>query len=158
MINVNSKQTWCYQTSGGEKGSSKDPTYGKSHIFYDETHFFIAGASVAPGSKITFQLDSTNTAAFYWLDVVDLENPPVPLSRPTNSISITDAGYGAMADNPNVDSTAANQKCFNDAKLTGWILKQFCGHTVGSTKKGIFLRFDLVYSVKDPTQRNPKQI
>jgi fibronectin type 3 domain-containing protein len=115
-IGLTSKQSWCYQTSGNEKGSSKDPTYGKPHIFYDETHFFAAGGAIPSGSLITFQQDSTNASSFYWLDVVDLESPPPPLTRPANSLSITDAPYNAIPDNPLFDSTAAIQSCFNNAK------------------------------------------
>jgi len=113
-ISVNSKQTWCYQSSGSQHGWSKNPSSGKPHIFYDETHFFITGAAVAPGSTITFQQDSSNTASFYWLDVVDMENPPAPLSQPANSLSIV--SYGAAANNPAVDSTAAIQNCINAAQ------------------------------------------
>lgn len=115
-IALTSKQSWCYQKSGNEKGSSKDPTYGKPHIFYDETHFFVAGGAIPAGSVITFQQDSTNTAAFYWLDVVDLEKPPLPLARPANSLSITDPPYNAVPDNPLVNSASAIQSCFNDAR------------------------------------------
>jgi len=47
----------------------------------------LVGAPVAPGSTITFQKDSANTATFYHLDVLDLEVPPPPLSQPASSLS-----------------------------------------------------------------------
>ena len=118
-INLTSKQTWCYQTGGGTKGSSKDPTFGKPHIFYDEVHFFINGPAILPGSTITFQKGATNNSSFYWLDVVDMENPPPPLGQPNGSLSITNAPYGAVPNNPAFDSTAAIQSCINAAQSQG---------------------------------------
>ncbi len=115
-ITLNSSQTWCYQTSGSQHGRSQDPTYGQPHIFYDETHFFISGPAVAPGSTITFQQDAANTAAFYWLDVVDMDNPPGALSQPANSLCITNSPYNAVPNNISSNSASAIQKCINDAQ------------------------------------------
>jgi hypothetical protein len=121
-ISLNSTQTWCYQKSGSEHGWSQDPSYGSPHIFYDETHFFISGSAVAPGSTLSFQKDATNSASFYWLDVVDMENPPAPLTQPANSLSILT--YGALANDITKDSTAAIQSCINAAQTqhkTVWV-------------------------------------
>jgi fibronectin type 3 domain-containing protein len=113
-INLNSKQTWCYQSSGSQHGWSKNPSSGKPHIFWDETHFFISGSVVPPGGTITFQQDSGNTAPFYRIDVVDMENPPGPLSQPANSLSIT--SYGAEANNSGFDNTTAIHNCISAAQ------------------------------------------
>lgn len=120
-VNLNSVQSWWYETANNN-GSNEDPTSGSPHLFFDETHFFISGAGVAPGSTITFQKDSTNTAAFYWLDVVDVEAPPAALTPPANSLSILN--YGAVSNNASFDSTAAIQRCINAAQSQGktvWI-------------------------------------
>jgi len=116
-ITLNSKQTWCYQTSGSEHGWNQSPSYGQPHIFYDETHFFINAPAVPAGATIMFRKDSGNTASFYWLDVVDMENPPGPLSQPANSLSIT--SYGAVPNNPATDSTTAIQNCISAAQSQG---------------------------------------
>ena len=116
-ITLNSKQTWCYQTSGSEHGWNQTPSYGQPHIFYDETHFFLNAPAVAPGSTIMFRKDSGNSASFYWLDVVDMENPPGPLSQPANSLSIV--SYGAVANDPARDSTAAIRNCISAAQSQG---------------------------------------
>jgi len=129
---VTSKQTWLYSstTNGIDwNGMSQDPSLGNPHVYFDEGHAFISGAPVAPGSKITFQKDAANTAAFYWIDCVDLEQPPAPLAQPAGSISITDNGAVATTlTDPipanAVDSTNAIQKTINAASSQGksvWI-------------------------------------
>jgi MYXO-CTERM domain-containing protein len=128
---VSSKQTWLYSGTTGNNwdGMSQDPSIGNPHIFFEEGHAFISGPPVAPGSKITFQKDAANTASFYWIDCVDLENPAPPLTQPTGSISITDNGAVATTltdpiPGNAVDSTNAIQKTINAASAQGksvWI-------------------------------------
>ncbi len=128
---VTSKQTWMYASQAGNAwdGMSQAPDAGSPHIFFEEGHAFISGAAVAPGSTITFQKDSTNTASFYWIDCVDLENPPPPLTQPAGSISITDSGAVATTltdpiPNDAMDSTTAIQNTINEASAQGktvWI-------------------------------------
>ena len=114
-LNVNSKQTWLYETASNYNGMSKDPTQGVPHVFWDETHAFITGVAVAAGSTITLQMDPSNSASYYNIDVVDLEAPPAPLTQPANSLSLT-TDCGATANNISIDSTAAIQSCFNSAQ------------------------------------------
>src|ERR1039458_4957463 len=152
---LSSTQTWLYENASDYKSNNQNPTNGNPHVFYDETHFFISGAAVAPGSKITLQQDSTNTATFYWLDVIDLENPPLPLTQPANSLAITNATYGAVPNNPNFDSIAAIQNCINAAQSQGksvWIppgtyyLKTTTGLTAtGITIQGAGVWYSMIY-------------
>ncbi|WP_169747117.1 malectin domain-containing carbohydrate-binding protein [Edaphobacter aggregans] len=121
-LNVNSKQSWIYESQNSYDGQSKTPSDGVPHKFWDETHAFITGAAVEPGDTIMLQKDSANSAAFYNIDVVDLEAPPAPLTQPANSLSITD--YGAVANNINVDSAGPISRCMADASSKGmsvWI-------------------------------------
>jgi hypothetical protein len=118
-INLSSVQTWCYETSGSQNGFSQTPSSGQPHLFFDEAHFFIVAPAVAAGSTITLKKDSANTASFYWIDVVDMENPPGPLSQPANSLSIT--SYGAVANNPSTDNTTAINNCFSACRSQGKI-------------------------------------
>ena len=121
-INVNSKQTWVYETDSNYDGANQSPSSGNPHIFWDEAHTFISGAAIAPGSTITLQKDSANSASYYNVDVVDVEAPPAALSQPANSLSIVT--YGAAANNSGVDSTTAIQNCINAAQSQGksvWI-------------------------------------
>jgi len=123
VLSANSKQTWLYETSSNYNGMSKDPTQGIPHVFWDETHTFIAGTGVAPGGTITLQMDPSNSASHYNIDVVDLETPPAPLTQPANSLSIP-SDCGATANSSSTDSTVAIQSCFNQAQSQGksvWI-------------------------------------
>ncbi|MGC3956573.1 MAG: carbohydrate-binding protein [Verrucomicrobiota bacterium] len=121
-LNLTSRQTWLYEGPGSYGGNEQNPATGNPRVFFDDRHTFIVGAPVAPGSTIQLRQGSTNNAAFYYIDVIDLETPPAPLNQPANSLSIL--SYGAVANNPNFDSTTAIQSCFNAAQSQGksvWI-------------------------------------
>ena len=114
---VNSMQTWLYEggpNNSNYNGNDQDPADGDPRVFFDDFHAFIMGAPVAPGDTISLQKDAANTAAFYDVDVVDLEAPPPPTTAPAGSLAITI--YGAMADDPTTDSTSAIQTCIDDAQ------------------------------------------
>lgn len=119
-LNVNSKQSWIYESKSSYDGQSKNPSDGVPHKFWDETHAFITGAAVEPGDTIMLQKDSANSAAFYNIDVVDLEAPSAPLAQPPNSISITSCG--AVANNISIDSTSAIQQCMSQAQTQNKLL------------------------------------
>ncbi len=119
---VNSKQSWIYETDSDYNGQSKSPSYGSPHKFWDEVHTFITGAAVPPGGTITLQQDAANTAAYYNVDVVDVEQPPPPLTQPANSISI--ANYGAVPNDISKDSTSAILSAVSAAEsqgMTVWV-------------------------------------
>jgi len=121
-VPVSSKQTWVYETASNYDGMSQTPSAGTPHVFWDETRTFVTGAAVAPGSTIMLRRDSANSAAFYYIDCIDLESPPAPLGQPANSLSITN--YGAVANNPSFDNTHSIQNCINAAQSQGmavWI-------------------------------------
>jgi hypothetical protein len=121
-LNVNSKQTWEYESASSYDGPSKDPSTGTPHHFWDETHAFVTGAAIAPGDTVTLQKDSANSASYYDIDLIELETPPAPLPRPANSLSIV--SYGAVANSIAVDSTTAIKACIADAESKGmsvWI-------------------------------------
>ena len=121
-LNLNSIQTWLYENSTNYNGNDQDPTHGSPRVFFDDVHTFINGAAVAPGSTIRLQKDSTNAAAFYYIDVVDVEAPPAPLTQPSNSLSII--SYGAIGNDTNANNSTAIQNCINAAQSQGksvWI-------------------------------------
>jgi hypothetical protein len=142
-LNLNSKQSWLYENSTNYNGNDQDPTHGSPRVFYDDVHTFISGAPVAPGSTLRLQKDSTNAAAFYYIDVIDLEAPPAPLTQPANSLSIT--SYGAVANNISADSTTAIQNCINAAQSQGksvWIPPgtYYLNTTKGLTATGVTIQ------------------
>jgi hypothetical protein len=118
-FSVNSLQNYCYEGTNYNGQTDKNPADGDPRGFWNDTHAFIAGAAVAPGDTITFQMDSSNTASFYYLDVIDLEAPPAPTNQPANSLSIT--SYGAIANDITVDNTTAINNCFSAAQTQGKI-------------------------------------
>ncbi|MGW6194586.1 carbohydrate-binding protein [Kribbella sp. NPDC055110] len=130
-LNANSKQTWLYEGNNNYNGNSQNPSDGNPRVFFDETRTFVTGTPIAAGGTFMLRKDSGNSAAFYDIDVVDVESAPAPLAQPANSISITDCGAVAdntptngAADPASVDSRAAIQSCINQAQSQGrtlWI-------------------------------------
>src|SRR5882762_4881875 len=147
-LNLNSKQTWLYEGTSYQ-GNDQNPADGDPRVFFDESHAFITGAAIAPGSTFSLQKDASNTAAFYYIDVIDVENPPAPIAQPANSISITSCGAvsdntptNGAGDSNAADSTAAIQNCINQAQSQGKILWIPAGTfylkgTAGLTANGI---------------------
>jgi len=111
---VNSLQNYCYEGTNYNGQADKDPADGGARGFWNDTHAFISGGAVAPGSTITLQKDAGNTADFYYIDVVDLEAPPPPIPQPANSLSIL--SYGAVSNDITVDNTTAINNCFKAAQ------------------------------------------
>ncbi|HWY29906.1 MAG TPA: discoidin domain-containing protein [Candidatus Acidoferrum sp.] len=120
-VMLSSRQSWNYRNSST---TPDDPNGGGTPWhFYNEDRAFITGAPIAAGSTITLQEDSGNTAAFYDIDCIDLENVGPANTQPANSLCITNAPYHA---DPTftTDSFAAIQNCVNDARAQGkavWI-------------------------------------
>ena len=71
-ITLSSKQSWNYRNSST---TPDDPNGGGTPWhFYNEDRAFIPGAPIAAGSTITLQKDAANSATFYVIDSIDLEN------------------------------------------------------------------------------------
>jgi hypothetical protein len=140
---VNSKQSWLYEggaDNSNYNGNDQNPADGDPRVFFDDVHAFITGAAVAPGDTIRLQEDASNTAAFYYVDVIDVEAPPPPLAQPAQSLSITT--FGAKVNDPGTDSTGAIQSCINAAQTSGqsvWIPQGtfYLNGTTGLSAKGI---------------------
>jgi len=130
-LNVNSKQSWLYEGNNNYNGDDQNPADGDPRVFFDEAHTFVTGDAIAPGATFAFQKDAANTAGYYDIDSVDVEQAPAPLAQPDGSLSLTDCG--AVADNnptngtgdpAATDSYSAIQNCINQAQSshrTLWI-------------------------------------
>jgi hypothetical protein len=96
--------------------SSNDPAVGNPRHYYDESHALIG--DIAAGQTVTLQKDGDDTAAYYVIDLIDLElvNPPLP--QPAGSLSIT-ADCGATPDDAS-DDRAAIQNCINRRGHCWW--------------------------------------
>ena len=138
-LNLNSMQSWLYEGNGNYNGSDQNPADGDPKDFYDDMHAFLTGAALAPGDTLRLQKDSGNSADFYYIDVIDLEDPPPPITQPANSLSIED--YGAASGSA-TNSTSAIQNCINAAQTQGksvWIPPGtfYLNGTQGLTAQGI---------------------
>ncbi|MGW1878507.1 discoidin domain-containing protein [Streptomyces sp. NPDC001975] len=131
-LNLNSKQSWVYEGNGNYNTSdNQNPADGDPRVFWDESHTFVTGAPIPAGATFSLRKDADNSASFYDVDSVDVENPPAPQTQPANSISITSCGAVAdntptngAADSQSVDSRAAIQSCIDQARSQGktlWI-------------------------------------
>lgn len=121
-VDLNSHQSWIYEGQSYQ-ASDQNPASGKPRAFFDDSHFFVQGDPIGPGSTFSFRKDSDNTASFYDIDVIDVENPPAPLAQPVGSLSITDCGAvpdnaptRGRGDNNAPDSYGAIQNCINQAQ------------------------------------------
>jgi len=112
---VTSKYSWLY----GSYPFSNNPTAGFARNFFDEVR--IPGLALNAGTIVRLQKDSTDTALYYIIDLVDTENVPAPLSPAADALSV--ASYGAVGDGV-TDCTASFQNCINAASAQGksvWI-------------------------------------
>lgn len=112
---VTSRYSWIY----GDFPWSNDPSKGKAHHFFDESHGIIG--SLTPGDVLRIVKDETDTVPYVLVDLVELEKAPAPLAQPPESLSLAD--FGAKGDGTDDDS-AALVKCLAAAKEQGrtvWI-------------------------------------
>ncbi len=114
-LELSSKQTWGYEGNDHYNNESQDPNDGNPRTFFDDAHVFLVGAPLEPGGTIRLQKDAGNGAAFYYIDVIDVEAPPPPVARPASSLSIVE-DCGAVADDSSVDDTTAIQHCIDAAR------------------------------------------
>jgi hypothetical protein len=103
---VTSQYSWRY----GAYPFSNTPSQGSPRNFFDEVR--LSGLTINAGDTVRLQENADDTAAYYVIDLVNLENVAAPLTAPGNSLSIT--GYGADT-NGVADSTVALQNCINAA-------------------------------------------
>jgi hypothetical protein len=114
---LTSRYAWIY---GGEAGSSNDdPKAGGGHHFFDETRALIGDVPV--GATIELRKEAKDAAAWYAIDLVDLELVAPAAPKPGGALSIVD--YGAIADDDRDDGLAI-AKCIaaaRAAKAEVWI-------------------------------------
>jgi Alpha-1,3-glucanase catalytic domain D1/Alpha-1,3-glucanase catalytic domain D2 len=115
-IKLTSKYAWSY---GGETQTVNTPGAGGAHHFYDEARALVG--DIAAGAMVKLQKDDDDTATFYVIDLIDLEQVAPPQPMPAGFISITDCG--ATPDDATDDGSAI-QACIDRATAQGqgvWI-------------------------------------
>ncbi|MER5863137.1 discoidin domain-containing protein [Kitasatospora sp. NPDC002040] len=103
-LNLSSKHSWLYGTTDQPEGLTNTPQADARRLF-DEAHALLP-QSYPVGTKFRLQRDAGDTAAFYAVDLVDLEQVAPPTAKPAECTSITD--FGAVP-NDGLDDTAALQ-------------------------------------------------
>ncbi len=114
---VTSKYSWLY----GNYPFSNTPQSSPRN-FYDEVR--LLGIVINVGDIVRLQKDNDDSASYYIIDLVDLENVGPALAKPAgNWLTITNSPYNAVG-NGVTDATTALQNCINDARNQGkgvWI-------------------------------------
>ncbi|MDX6364429.1 MAG: hypothetical protein QOC85_3439, partial [Streptomyces sp.] len=104
-LNLTSKYSWLYGTTDDPEGLTNKPGTDARRLF-DEAHALLTQTYPA-GTTFRLQRDAGDTASFYIVDLVDLEQVAPPASQPAGCVSITQ--YGAVP-NDGLDDTDAIQR------------------------------------------------
>ena len=86
-LTLTSKYSWFY----GSYPFSNSPIDFNGHHFFDETHRLLP--EMPAGTKVRLQMDASDNAPSYTIDLADFEEVPPPLAAPADALSIVD--YGA---------------------------------------------------------------
>lgn len=140
---VTSRYSWVY---GGEDiNTPNEPGRGQPHAFFDETRALLD--QIPAGAEVKLQKDGGDGAAFYVVDLIDLEQVGAPLEKPADLVSITE--FGATPDD-NTDDGVAIQNAIDSAvglhKAGLWIprgtflVNQVKQGQLGLSMKGIQMR------------------
>jgi hypothetical protein len=108
-LTLSSRHSWLYGTSDGPESLTNTPQ-GDARRLFDESHALLS-ASYPSGTRFKLQRDAGDTASYYVLDSIDLEQVAPPASQPAGCTSIT--AYGAVA-NDGIDDTTAIQRAVTD--------------------------------------------
>ena len=108
-LNLSSHYSWLYGNVDGPEALTNTPG-GDARRLFDESHALLS-SSYPPGTKFKLQRDSGDTASFYIIDTIDLEQVAAPSSQPAGCTSITQ--YGAIAGD-GIDDADAIQRAVTD--------------------------------------------
>ncbi|MFF4248735.1 CARDB domain-containing protein [Streptomyces sp. NPDC001822] len=104
-LTLSSKHSWLYGDTDSPEGLTNQPQTDARRLF-DESNALL-GQTYPAGTKFRLQRDAGDTASFYVIDLVDLEQVAPAASQPSGCTSITT--YGAVP-NDGIDDTVAIQR------------------------------------------------
>ncbi|MGW5738663.1 MULTISPECIES: CARDB domain-containing protein [Streptomyces] len=104
-LTLSSKHSWLYGNTDQPEGLTNTPG-GDARRLFDESHALLT-QTYPQGTKFKLQRDAGDDAAFYVVDLVDLEQVAPAASKPAECTSITQ--YGAIP-NDGIDDTSAIQR------------------------------------------------
>ncbi|MGW6201585.1 CARDB domain-containing protein [Kribbella sp. NPDC055110] len=108
-LTLSSHNSWLYGSTDSPEGLTNTPG-GDARRLFDESHALL-GTSYPAGTKFRLQRDSGDTASYYIIDLVDLEQVAPAISQPAGCTSITQ--YGAVP-NDGIDDADAIQRAVTD--------------------------------------------
>ncbi|MEU5914153.1 CARDB domain-containing protein [Micromonospora sp. NPDC047527] len=108
-LTLSSRHSWLYGNSDQPESLTNTPQADARRLF-DESNALLAQLYPA-GTRFKLQRDSGDTASFYVIDMIDLEQVAPAASQPAGCTSIT--AYGAVP-NDGLDDTAAIQRAVTD--------------------------------------------
>ncbi|MFJ7631529.1 CARDB domain-containing protein [Streptomyces sp. NPDC097595] len=104
-LDLSSKHSWLYGSTDDPEGLTNTPG-GDARRLFDESSALLA-QTYPVGTKFRLQRDAGDSAAFYIVDLVDLEQVAPAKTKPSECTSITE--YGAVP-NDGIDDTDALQR------------------------------------------------
>ncbi|MEW1684540.1 CARDB domain-containing protein [Streptomyces sp. NPDC093594] len=104
-LGLSSKHSWLYGRTDDPEGLTNTPQADARRLF-DESHALLDGTYPA-GTVFRLQRDADDSAAYYVVDLIDLEQVAPPAGKPAGCVSVTE--YGAVP-NDGIDDTAAIQR------------------------------------------------
>jgi hypothetical protein len=119
-LHLTSHYAWAYGNPQATNATTNLPSAGFARHFYDEARALLP-VEIPPGATVALQRDASDSAGYYVIDLVDLEEVPAPLAPPQNSLSITNCG---ATPNDGTDDGPAILRCIFDAQAQGksvWI-------------------------------------
>ncbi len=101
-LDLSSKHSWLYGSTDDPEGLTNTPG-GDARRLFDESHALL-DKTYPEGTTFRLQRDADDDAAYYVVDLVDLEQVAPPASKPEECTSITE--YGAVPDDGKDDTDA----------------------------------------------------
>src|SRR5207237_39343 len=89
-LNLTSKYAWSYGGGSTDNGlfTLNEPKTGGAHHFFDEARALVG--DIPAGAVVRLQKDADDTADYYVIDLVDLEQVGPPKTKPEGYLSLTD--------------------------------------------------------------------
>ncbi|MET7369109.1 CARDB domain-containing protein [Streptomyces sp. NPDC005566] len=104
-LTLSSKHSWLYGDTDSPEGLTNQPQADARRLF-DESNALL-GQTYPAGTTFRLQRDAGDSASFYIIDLIDLEQVAPPAAQPAGCTSITT--YGAVP-NDGIDDTDAIQR------------------------------------------------
>ncbi|MFJ8751922.1 CARDB domain-containing protein [Streptomyces sp. NPDC102441] len=104
-LDLSSKHSWLYGSTDDPEGLTNRPG-GDARRLFDESHALLT-ETYPVGTTFRLQRDAGDDAAFYIVDLIDLEQVAAPAAKPDQCVSITT--YGAVP-NDGLDDADAIQR------------------------------------------------